>query len=82
MANKRIDRETGELEDENYEERLTFNYHNVSNETGEPEINVDVGEFNRRVPFKVNFILFIYSYILHNIFCLRKLNTNIKWLYF
>ncbi|KAH0535857.1 uncharacterized protein LOC123266496 [Cotesia glomerata] len=52
MANKRIDRETGELADENYEERLTCNYHNVSNETGEPEIN-DVGEFDRRLPFKI-----------------------------
>ncbi|XP_074100705.1 uncharacterized protein LOC141528520 isoform X2 [Cotesia typhae] len=35
MANKRIDRETGELEDENYKERLTFNYHNIPREIKE-----------------------------------------------
>lgn len=50
-----IDHETGELVGESYEEQMTFNYNDVSSETGEPEVDIHVHEheLRGRVPFQV-----------------------------
>ncbi|XP_057333324.1 uncharacterized protein LOC130672670 [Microplitis mediator] len=51
----KIDRETGELLSESDEEQMTFNYNDVSSETGEPEIDIHVHEHEPRgrVPFQI-----------------------------